>query len=333
MGYDLVIGAWNLVILSRPLPFMKSEKSPLPLPKVTQFKTIRRRKPHIGPVRHPVPDINVEAFPPFDPLFNLFRKMGMAKENDLKSLQKFLMGKGVKRLGAASFPIGMIDLATLAAHFQRDATAHAGTHELNQPIHPVAFDDGSEESILPLPGIRQISMSDKGSLPTQLLLPTAGVNLNLHSKPVREQRLEKEVVISFNVLDPNPHPEETLETLEYRKVFRKRKRCGIRPDIAWPRNISKSEKKLEEVTQNHEMPHPLPLGIQESKKRFHPFPVLSGKMSVGDENPVLFGTNQCVSPSSPHTAIVESQAFHLIGVVNVPEIDKDGGFQEAFYLL
>ena len=327
------MGDWNLVILLRPLTFMKSEKSPLPLPKLTQFEMIRRRKPYIGPVCHPVSDIKVEAFPPFNPFFNLFRKMGMAKENDLKSLQKFLMGKGVKRLGPASFAIGMINLVTFAAHLQCGATAHAGTRELDQTKHPPAFDDGPEESILPLPGVRQVSMGKKGSLPTQLLLPTVGVNLNLHSKPVREEGVEKEVVISFKVLDPNPHPGEALETLEYRKVFRKRKRGWIRPNIVWPRNNSKSEKKLEEVAQNHEMPHSLPLGIQETKERLHPFPVLSGKMSVGDENPFLFGTNQCVSPSPPHTAIVKSQAFHLIGVVNVPEIDKDGGFQEAFYLL
>ena len=227
----------------------------------------------------------------------------------------------------------MINLVTFAAHLQCDATAQAGTHELDQTKHPPAFDDGPEESILPLPGVRQVSMGKKGSLPTQLLLPTVGVNLNLHSKPVREEGVEKEVVISFKVLDPNPHPGESLETLEYRKVFRKRKRRWIRSNIVWPRNISKSEKKLEEVAQNHEMPHSLPLGIQESKERFHPFPVLSGKMSVGDEDPVLFGTNQCVSPSPPHTAIVKSQPFHLIGIVNVPEIDKDGGFQEAFDLL
>ena len=40
-----------------------------------------------------------------------------------------------------------------------------------------------------------------------------------------------------------------------------------------------------------------------------------------------------VSLSPPHTAIVKSQAFHLIGVVNISEIDKDRGFQEAFDLL
>ena len=148
---------------------------------------IRRRKPQIGPVCHPVSYIQVETFPPFNPFFNLFRKMGMAKENDLKSLQKFLMGKGVKGSRVCSFAIGMIDLVTLAAHLQCDATAPAGTHELDQTKHPPAFDDASEESILPLPGIRQVSMGKKGSLPPQLPLPTVGVNLNLHPKPVREE--------------------------------------------------------------------------------------------------------------------------------------------------
>ncbi len=220
----------------------------------------------------------------------------------------------------------MINLVALAAHLQCNASTHAGPHALDQTKHPPALDDGSEESILPLPGICQVSMGKKGSLPAQLPLPTVGVNLNLHPKPVREEGAEKEVVISFNVLDPNPRPGESLEALQNRKVFRKRKRGWIRRNIVWPRNISKSEKKFKEVAQNHQMPHSLPLGIQKSKERIHPFPFLSGKMSVGDEDPVLFGTHQCVSLSPPHTAIVKSQAFHLIGVVNVPEIDKDRGF-------
>lgn len=192
---------------------MGPEKFPLPFFILTQLKLVGRGESQIGPVCHPVSYIKVETFPPFNPFFNLFRQMGMAKENDLKSLQKFLMGKGVKRLGPASFAIGMINLVTLAAHLQCDATAHAGTHELDQTKHPPAFDDGSEESILPLPGIRQVSMGKKGSLPTQLLLPTVGINLNLHSKPVREKGVEKEVVISFKVLDPNPHPGESPEAL------------------------------------------------------------------------------------------------------------------------
>jgi hypothetical protein len=252
--------------------------------------------------------------------------MGVAEENDLESLQKFLMGKGVKRLGPASFAICMINLVTRAAHLQCNATTHAGTRELDQAKHPSVFHDGSEEPILPLPGICQVSMGKKGSPPAQPLLQTVGVNLNLYSKPVREKSVEKKVVISFKVLDPNPRPEESLETLKNRKVFRKRKRRRIRPNIVWPRILSKSEKKFEKVAQNHEMPHSITLGIQESKERSHPLRFLSGEMSVGNKKPVLFGANQCVSPSPPHTAIVESQALHLIGIINVSEIDKDGGF-------
>jgi hypothetical protein len=259
--------------------------------------------------------------------------MGMAKEDDLKPLQKFLMGKGSKRLGPAPFAIGMIDLMTLAAHLQCDATAHSGTHPLDQTKYPPALDDRSEESILPLPGIRQVSMGKEGSLPPQVRLPAARVNLNLHSKPVWEEGVEKEVVISFKVLDPNPQLGEPPEALEDRKVLWKRKRRWGQGNFVRLRRISKSEKKFEEVAQDHEMPRSLFLAIQKSKKRFHCFPFLSGKMGVGDKDPVLFCTNQSVSPSPAHTAIVESQAFHLIWIVNIPQIDKDGGFQQALDLL
>jgi hypothetical protein len=72
-----------------------------------------------------------------------------------------LVCKGLKRCSPGPFGIGMIDLVTLVTHLQCDSTAQAGTHELDQIEHPLVFNDPSEESILPLPGIRQVSMSKK----------------------------------------------------------------------------------------------------------------------------------------------------------------------------
>jgi hypothetical protein len=117
--------------------------------------------------------------------------------------------------------------------------------------------------------------------------------------------MEKKIMISLKILNPNSLLRESLEALKNGKVLWKRKRLRNRGRILWPSRTFKSKEELEEVAQDHEVPHPLPLGIQESKERFHPFLFLSGEMGIGDEDPVLFGANQCL-PSPPHTAIVKS---------------------------
>ena len=87
---------------------------------------VRRSEPQIGPVVHPVPHIEIETFPLPNPFLDPFWKVGMAKEDDFESLQKFLVCKGPKRCGILPFAIGVVDLMTLAAHLQRDSVAQGG---------------------------------------------------------------------------------------------------------------------------------------------------------------------------------------------------------------
>ena len=69
-------------------------------------------------------------------------------------------------------------------------------------------------------------MGNERSLPPQPLLPSVGINLDLYFKPIREKGMEKEVMISFKVLDPNSLMGKPLEAFKNGKVFRKRERPG-----------------------------------------------------------------------------------------------------------
>ena len=181
---------------------------------------IRRGEPQIGLVCHPISDIKIEASPPFDPFFGLFWKVGMAQDNDLKSFFKFLMRKKLKSRG---HPLGagrMIFLTTLATHLQCDATAPARTCKLDQTKHPAALNDPPEASIFPLDGIREVSMGNKRPSSPQTLLTTIWMNFDLHLKPVLEEGMEKEVMISFEILDSNPLSGESFEAFKNGKVFR-----------------------------------------------------------------------------------------------------------------
>jgi hypothetical protein len=44
-------------------------------------------------VNHPISHIIIETSPSVDPLFHFLRKMRMSEDDDLKPLQKLLMGK------------------------------------------------------------------------------------------------------------------------------------------------------------------------------------------------------------------------------------------------
>jgi hypothetical protein len=115
---------------------------------------VRGCKPQIRAMRDPIPHVNVKAFPSSDHLFDPSRRVGMTQDNDLKSLQKFLVCKGLKGREKVLGFTGVIDLAALVAHLQGNPTAPRRTHPLNEMIHPSVFDDPPEESIFPLVGIR-----------------------------------------------------------------------------------------------------------------------------------------------------------------------------------
>ena len=61
-----------------------------------QLKMIRGHKTQKRPVDHPIPNIVIETSSSFNPLLDLFREMGVAEDDDLKSFHKFLMGKGLE---------------------------------------------------------------------------------------------------------------------------------------------------------------------------------------------------------------------------------------------
>jgi hypothetical protein len=82
---------------------------------------------------------------------------------------------------------------------------------------------------------------------SQAFLTTIGMNFDLHFKPVLEKGMEKEVMISLEILDSNSLLEESFEAFKNGKVFRKRKRLWGRRKILLMMGILKSEKKFEEV--------------------------------------------------------------------------------------
>ncbi len=55
-------------------------------------------------------------------------------------------------------------------------------------------------------------MGDKRPLPAQLLLAPIGVDLHLHFELVGEERMEKEIVISLEILNSNALAIEPLKS-------------------------------------------------------------------------------------------------------------------------
>jgi hypothetical protein len=76
-------------------------------------------------VDHPIPDIVVKTSSPFNPLFSLFRKMGVAKDDNLKPFQKLLMGKGLEGWRGDVLII-MIFLITHIAQLSGDPPGNPG---------------------------------------------------------------------------------------------------------------------------------------------------------------------------------------------------------------
>jgi hypothetical protein len=66
-------------------------------------------------VNYPIPHIVIKASPPINPLLDLLWKMGVAEDDDLKPLQKLLMGKGLEGWGGSGLRFVMIFLITHVA--------------------------------------------------------------------------------------------------------------------------------------------------------------------------------------------------------------------------
>ena len=77
---------------------------------------IRRRKPQVGAMHDPIPHIDIEASPSLHLFFHLFRKVGVAQDDDIKPLHEFSVRKGPKGRRYPSGTCGMVSLVTLAAH-------------------------------------------------------------------------------------------------------------------------------------------------------------------------------------------------------------------------
>ncbi len=90
-------------------------------------------------------------------------------------------------------------------------------------------------------------MSKKGPPSSKSFLLSVRINLDLHSEPVLEKRMEEKVMVPFKILDSNPLKREPMEFVENGKVFRKRKTFRRRAETHGLRGIFESEKKVEEI--------------------------------------------------------------------------------------
>jgi hypothetical protein len=135
---------------------------------------------------------------------------------------------------------------------------------------------------------------------SQSLFTAVWINLHLHFKPFLKEGGEKEIVIPFEIFDMDALPGQPLETPKDGKVVGKGERSLGNGRALGGRTGFKSEKKLKEISQDHEISCFIHLRIEKSEERLHPFRSLPCKMGIGDENPVLFGTNQWLTFTFPH---------------------------------
>ncbi len=238
-------------------------------------------------MRHPISHIIINASPAVDDLFKLSRLVQVGKDDDLVSLQESLPCKRLKRGSLALLTIDMIDLMTHMAHPRSDLATSSRTDPIDQAIDPSIFDHSSEKPVLPLPGIREVPMSKKGALIPETLLLPVWIDFNVHTQPVFEKGREEKIVVPLKILDPNSLERQSAKLIEDGKIFRKRK--GFRTGLGTQpmRRIFESEKKIEEIAQDHEMAYPFTLGIQKSQEQTDLFIFLPCKMGIRDEEPIL----------------------------------------------
>ncbi len=90
-------------------------------------------------------------------------------------------------------------------------------------------------------------MSDESSLFPQLPVAPARIDFDLHPELLGEKGMEKEIVISLEILDPDPISIQTLKLMKHGKIVSK-----SRSLLGWEK-IFKTEKELEEVAKDHQV--------------------------------------------------------------------------------
>ncbi len=139
-------------------------------------------------------------------------------------------------------------------------------------------------------------MSDESSLSLQGLVAPAGIDFDLHPELLGEKGMEKEIVVSLEIFNPDPFPIQTLKLMKHGEIVSKSQNL-----IGWGK-LSKTKKELEEVAKYHQMAKPLFLQIEEFDKDLYRLRVSSGEMGIGNKNPILDRPIQC--QSSPSNAAV-----------------------------
>ena len=162
-------------------------------------------------------------------------------------------------------------------------------------------------------------MGDESSFSFQRFVTPLRIHLNLHSELFGEKGMEKEIVISLEILNTDSFPIQTLKLMEHEKIVSKSGRLPGRG------KISKAKKEFEQIAKNHQMANLLSLQIQESDKDLHRLRVSSSEMRIGDKNPILSGPSQ-YQPSPSNATIIEPQPPHLIRVIDISQIDEDRSF-------
>jgi hypothetical protein len=98
-------------------------------------------------------------------------------------------------------------------------------------------------------------MGNESSFSLQAFLAPIRIHLNLHPELFGEKGMEIEIVISLEILNPNPFPIQTLKLMEHGKIVRK---IG---SFLGRGKISKPEEEFEEIAKNHQMADLLSLQI------------------------------------------------------------------------
>jgi|APFre7841882590_1041340.scaffolds.fasta_scaffold379811_1 hypothetical protein len=98
-------------------------------------------------------------------------------------------------------------------------------------------------------------MGDESSFSLQRFVTPLRIHLNLHSELFGEKGMEKEIVISLEILNKDSFPIQTLKLMEHGKIVSKSGRL-----LGWGK-ISKTKKEFEEIAKNHQMANLLSLQI------------------------------------------------------------------------
>src|SRR5512136_838377 len=98
-------------------------------------------------------------------------------------------------------------------------------------------------------------MGDESSFSLQPFVTPIRIHLNLHPELFGEKGMEKEIVISLEILNLDPLPIQTLKLMEHGKIVRKSR------SLLGREKMSKTKEEFEEIAKNHQMANLLSLQI------------------------------------------------------------------------